>query len=90
MAVVTRCDRLQATALDVLEAWRGRVEAFLARRRLSLHPVKTHVAATSAPATFLGFELRPEGRRRLPEANVRRFRNRLRGLRDRWRAGTVP
>ena len=72
-----------------LEAWRGRVEAFLARRRLSLHSVKTHVAATSAPATFLGFELRPEGRRRLPSANVRRFRNRLRGLRDRWRAGTV-
>jgi hypothetical protein len=27
------------------------------------------------------------GRRRLPEANLRRFRNRLRGLRDRWRAG---
>ena len=62
---------------------------FLAWRRLSLHPVKTHVEATAAPATFLGFELWPGGRRRLPEANVRRFRNRLRGLRDRWRAGTV-
>ncbi len=72
-----------------LDAWRARAAAFLARRRLSLHPVKTHVAATTAPATFLGFELRPGGRRRLPEANVRRFRNRLRGLRDRWRAGTV-
>ena len=72
-----------------LEAWRGRLAAFLARRRLSLHPEKTHVASTSAPATFLGFELRPDGRRRLPEANVRRFRNRLRGFRDRWRAGTV-
>ena len=31
----------------------------------------------------------PAGRRRLPEANVRRFRNGLRGLRDRWWAGTV-
>ena len=72
-----------------LEAWRGRLAAFLARRRLSLHPSKTHVASTSQPATFLGFELRPGGRRRLPAANVRRFRNRLRGLRDRWRAGTV-
>ena len=72
-----------------LDAWRARAAAFLAWRRLSLHPVKTHVAATAAPATFLGFELRPGGRRRLPEANVRRFRNRLRGLRDRWRAGTV-
>jgi hypothetical protein len=29
------------------------------------------------------------GRRRLPEDNVARFRNRLRGLRDRWRAGAV-
>jgi len=27
--------------------------------------------------------------RRLPEDNVRRFRNRLRGLRDRWRAGSI-
>ena len=72
-----------------LATWRDRAAAFLARRRLSLHPAKTYVAATSDPATFLGFELRPGGRRRLPEANVRRFRNRLRGLRDRWRAGTV-
>ena len=39
--------------------------------------------------SFLGFELRQGGRRRLPEASVRRFRNRLRGLRDRWRSGTV-
>ena len=69
-----------------LAAWRARAEAFLGRRRLSLHPRKTHVAPTAAPATFLGFELRPGGRRRLPEENVRRFRNRLRGLRDRWRA----
>ena len=72
-----------------LAAWRDRAESFLARRRLLLHPTKTHVAATAAPTTFLGFELRPGGRRRLPEAGVRRFRNRLRGLRDRWRAGTV-
>jgi hypothetical protein len=27
--------------------------------------------------------------RRLPADNVRRFRNRLRGLRDAWRAGTI-
>ena len=72
-----------------LAAWRTRAAAFLAKRRLSLHPAKTFVAPTAAPAAFLGFELRPAGRRRLPEDNVRRFRNRLRGLRDRWRAGTV-
>lgn len=45
--------------------------------------------SASIPATFLGFDLHVDGRRRLPEENVRRFRNRLRGLRDRWRAETV-
>ena len=54
-----------------------------------LHAGKTHVAPLAAAATFLGYELRPGDRRRLPETNVRRLRNRLRGLRDRWRAGTV-
>lgn len=72
-----------------LEAWRARAAAYLGRRRLSLHPAKTGVAPTAEPATFLGYVLAPGGRRRLPEPNVRRFRNRLRGLRDRWRAGTV-
>ena len=72
-----------------LDTWRAQAEGFLARRRLSLHPRKTHVVPTAAPATFLCFELRPGGRRRLPEENVRRFRNRLRGLRDRWGAGSV-
>ena len=72
-----------------LESWRARAAAFLARRRLSLHPEKTYVVPSAAPAVFLGYELRPGGRRRLPDASVRRFRNRLRGLRDGWRAGTV-
>ena len=69
--------------------WRRRIDRFLEGRRLRLHPLKTHIAPTSQPATFLGFVLLPGGRRRLPEDNVRRFRNRLRGLRDRWRHGTV-
>ncbi|MDA1101879.1 MAG: RNA-directed DNA polymerase [Proteobacteria bacterium] len=73
----------------VLDDWRQRIAAHLAARRLSLHPVKTFVAANNMPASFLGFDLLAGGRRRLPEANLRRFRNRLRGLRDRWRAGTL-
>jgi retron-type reverse transcriptase len=73
----------------VLDGWHRSIEGYLARRRLSLHPTKTHVVATAAPAQFLGFVLCPDGRRRLPEDNVRRFRNRLRGLRDRWGAGTI-
>ena len=72
-----------------LEEWRRRIALFLEGRRLRLHPRKTEIADTRAPAEFLGFVLLPGGRRRLPEANVRRFRNRLRGLRDRWRAGSA-
>lgn len=74
---------------DRLEEWRRRLIRYLEGRRLRLHPRKTVVAATAEPALFLGFVLLAGGRRRLPEDNVRRFRNRLRGLRDRWRAGQV-
>ena len=62
---------------------------YLVGRRLTLHPVKTSVQRCAVAGQFLGFVLLPGGRRRLPEENVRRFRNRLRGLRQRWRAGTV-
>ncbi len=74
---------------EQLEAWRRRIDTFLEGRRLRLHPRKTMILPNCEPAPFLGFVLMPDGRRRLPEDNVRRFRNRLRGLRDRWRRGTV-
>ncbi len=74
---------------EQLEEWRRRLARFLERRRLRLHPRKTMIQPTTEPVRFLGFVLLPGGRRRLPEDNVRRFRNRLRGLRDRWRHGTV-
>ncbi len=74
---------------QVLKDWQGRISRFLDGRRLRLHPEKTFVASNQEPATFLGFSLLPNGRRRLPEDKVRRFRNRLRGLRDRWRAGSI-
>jgi hypothetical protein len=73
----------------VLEDWRRRIDRFLVGRRLVLHPVKTRLMQTSEPSVFLGYELWPDGRRRLPEEAVTRFRNRLRGLRERWRTGTV-
>ena len=73
----------------VLASWRDRIDRFLDGRRLKLHPEKTWIAPTAAPATFLGFELHADGGRSLPEDNVRRFRNRLRGLRDQYRAGTI-
>ena len=74
---------------EQLEDWRVRIARFLEGRRLRLHPRKTRILESCASATFLGFVLLPDGRRRLPEENVRRFRNRLRGMRDRWCAGRV-
>jgi hypothetical protein len=73
----------------VLNQWRERIEQYLIGRRLVLHPRKTFIAPTFDDAAFLGQVLCAHGKRRLPEEAVRRFRNRLRGLRDSWRAGTV-
>jgi hypothetical protein len=50
---------------------------------------KSVILPTTQAAQFLGFILLPDGSRRLPDDNVARFCNRLRGLRDRWRAGSV-
>ena len=74
---------------DRLENWQRRLETFLKGRRLRLHPRKTWIAETREPTAFLGFVLLPGGYRRLPEENVRRFRDRLRSLRTRWRHGCV-
>lgn len=74
---------------DVLDDWRERIAGFLANRRLKLHPNKTFITTTTEPATFLGYVLLPDGRRRLPEDGVARFRNRLRGIKDRIRASTL-
>ncbi len=73
----------------VLETWCARIARYLEGRRLVLHSRKTEIRSSREWVPFLGFNLGGGGRRRLPDDNVRRFRNRLRGLRDRWRAGTV-
>jgi len=72
-----------------LERWRICIARFLEGRRLKLHPKKTVIIGTETPNEFLGHVLIPGGRRRLPEANVARFRNRLRGMKDRARSGTL-
>jgi len=72
-----------------LDEWRARISTFLEGRRLRLHPRKTFIAETSEAAEFLGLVLLDGGQRRLPEANVQRFRNRLRGIGDRLVAGSM-
>lgn len=73
----------------VLAEWKLRIAHYLEGRRLRLHPDKTHIAPSAVSSQFLGFVLHADGGRSLPEDNVERFRNRLRGLRDQWRAGTI-
>ena len=73
----------------VLINWRSRIDQYLVGRRLMLHPRKTFVTSCREPGQVLGFVLHDDGHRRMPEDNVRRFRNRLRGLRDQWRAGAI-
>ena len=72
-----------------LAEWRQRIEQWLQGRRLRLHPGKTRIAATTEPATFLGLMLHQGGLRRLPGANVARFRQRLQVLREDWKSGRV-
>ncbi len=73
----------------VLAHWRQQIAHYLEGRRMILHPLKTSIVACAEPAEFLGLVLHGYGHRRLPESNVRRFRNRLRGLRDQWQASTI-
>ena len=72
-----------------LERWRGEITRFLEGRRLRLHPRKTVILPCNEPADFLGYTLMPNGKRRVPEASVRRYRNRLRGIADSIGAGTL-
>jgi RNA-directed DNA polymerase len=80
---------LFADDVEQLERWRAAIGRFLEGRRLRLHPRKSFIAPTQAPATFLGFVLHQGGWRALPEDNIARFRNRLRALKDRLRTGSI-
>jgi len=64
----------------LLGRWRERIGRFIDRRRLRLHPRKTHIVPTSEPAEFLGFVLHEGGKRALPEANIQAFKGRLKGM----------
>jgi hypothetical protein len=61
------------------------------RKAVELFEHLTSFASLRASAlrAVRGKRRKPGGLRRLPDDGVARFRNRLRGLRDRWRSGTV-
>jgi RNA-directed DNA polymerase len=50
----------------VLARWCDKIHRFLEGRRLRLHQGKTFIASTGEPSKFLGYELMPQGYRRLP------------------------
>lgn len=72
----------------VLADWRRRLDIYLSKRRLTLHPKKSFVVETTIPAQFLGYIIH-DGWRTLPLENVMRFKRKLRGLRDQWNIGVV-
>ena len=72
-----------------LAVWKEQIAVFLEGVRLRLHPRKTEILPTRVPTDFLGYTLLPNGVRRLPEGNIRRFRGRLRGMRDQLSAGRL-
>jgi hypothetical protein len=62
------------------------IEDFLCPLRLRIHPAKSRVYRTDEGVTFLGWRLF-RTHMRLDNGNVRRFRRRLRALRDRYVSG---
>lgn len=64
--------------------WHDRLRARLADLRLKLHPDKTQLRPSSAGLKYLGFVLKPDGRR-LQQSTLLRLNRRLRRLRWLWR-----
>ena len=66
---------------ESLRSVRDRLQGWLDRRRLMLHPVKTRILLSGEAQPFLGFELHPGGYRRLLPEQLARAQSRI----DRWR-----
>jgi retron-type reverse transcriptase len=73
---------------DQVWDWHQRLKARLADLRLRLHRDKTQLRPTRAGINFLGFVLRPEGRR-LQQRTIRRFSRRCRQMKRKFREGSV-
>lgn len=74
---------------DALEVMRGKIVEHLEALRLRLHEGKSRVYRTGDGVTFLGWRITPAGLR-LKRANVVAMRRRMRGLREKWKAGEIP
>ncbi len=73
----------------VLSIWRDNIASFIGQRRLQLHQRKTKISPTEEASEFLGIVLHRNGKRSLPEKNVKAFKGRLKGMVAAVRAGTL-
>ena len=71
-----------------LKELRNRIAQFLCTLRLWLHPNKRVISRTQDGVRFLGYRVWPE-QRKLPQANLHRFRRRLRWMQQQYAAGLI-
>ena len=73
---------------DFLVEARGKIEEYLIKLRLKIHPIKSQLFATKYGASFLGFRILPD-RIRVRNSNLHRGRRRLRRLQQDYAIGTI-
>ncbi|AUS35842.1 hypothetical protein amyaer_p04430 (plasmid) [Microcystis aeruginosa NIES-2481] len=73
---------------DLLVEARGKIEEYLSKLRLKIHPIKSQLFATKHGASFLGFCILPD-RVRVRNSNLHRGRRRLRRLQQDYAEGKI-
>ncbi|MDB9394443.1 RNA-directed DNA polymerase [Microcystis aeruginosa] len=73
---------------NLLVEARGKIEEYLVKLRLKIHPIKSQLFATKYRSSFLGFRILP-GRVRVRNNNLHRGRRRLRRLQQDYAIGTI-
>ncbi len=67
---------------------KDRIESYLAKLRLKLHPAKTQIFETKIGVSFLGFRILPH-KIRIRNGNIRRGRSRLKMLKFNYKNGKI-
>jgi len=73
---------------DQLHDVRRKIDHYLGKLRLKLHPRKSHVYPVNEGTLFLGFSIWPHGCR-LDRANIRRFKQRVKRMQQEYAEGRL-
>jgi retron-type reverse transcriptase len=73
---------------NFLKEARTKIEEYLVKLRLKIHPIKSQLFETKYSATFLGFRIFPD-RIRVRNSNLHRGRRRLRKLQEDYAKGKI-